>query len=215
MTPTHVVAADVIRMPRKRAKQHRARIAYLSPDQLARFLKAAKEHGTREHAMFLCAVSHGLRAQEICNLRISDLNMKQGTIHIHRLKGSLDSLQNFMRVKGNALFDEEKALRGWLAERAPDADDYVFNSQKSTQMHRVTVNKLFKAIAKAAGLPEMLQHPHCLKHTCAMLLVEQGVNAFMIRQALGHRSFDSTLQYVRPSDQQASQAAQRAFSKVF
>ena len=75
--------------------------------------------------------------------------------------------------QGQRLFDEEKALRAWLAERAPDADDYVFNSQKSTQMHRVTVNKLFKAIAKAAGLPEMLQHPHCLKHTCAMLLVDR------------------------------------------
>ncbi len=215
MPPTHVVPADVIRMPRKRAKQHRARISYMSPDQLQRFLEAAKEHGAREHAMFLCAVSHGLRAQEICNLRISDLNMKQGTIHIHRLKGSLDSLQNFMKVKGNSLFDEEKAFRAWLAERQPDADDYVFNSQKATQMHRVSVHKLFRKIAATAGLPEMLRHPHVLKHTLAMQLVEAGANAFVIRQALGHKSFDSTLQYVRPSDQQASQAAQQAFSKVF
>jgi len=215
MTPTHVVTADVIQMPRKRAKQHRTRISYLSPDQLDRFLKSAKGHGVREHAMFLCAVSHGLRAQEICNLRISDLNLKQGTIHVKRLKGSLDSLQNFMRVKGNSLFDEEKALRAWLAAREPDADDYLFNSQKSTQMHRVTVHKLFRAIATSAGLPEMLRHPHTLKHTCAMLLVDSGANAFVIRQALGHRSFDSTLQYVRPSDQQASQATSQAFSKVF
>ena len=171
MTPTHIVAADVITMPKKRAPQHRARISYLSSEQLEGFLTAAKEYGAREHAMFLCAVSHGLRAQEICNLRISDLNLKQGTIHIKRLKGSLDSLQNFMKVKGNSLFDEEKAFRAWLAKRAPDADEYVFNSQKATQMHRVTVHKLFRQIATSAGLPEMLRHPHVLKHTLAMQLV--------------------------------------------
>ena len=71
----------------------------------------------------------------------------------------------------------------------PDADNFVFNSQKSTQMNRVTVYKLFKAIAKKAGLGETLQHPHVLKHTAAMLMVQQGCNAFMIRQHLGHRSF--------------------------
>jgi hypothetical protein len=31
-------------------------------------------------------------------------------------------------------------------------------------------------------------------------MVQQGTNAFLIRQHLGHRSFDSTLAYVNPSD---------------
>ena len=39
-----------------------------------------------------------------------------------------------------------------------------------------------------------------------MLLVQQGANAFLIRQALGHKSFDSTLAYVNPSDAGASAA---------
>jgi hypothetical protein len=36
--------------PRKRANQVRGRISYLSSEQLERFLKAAKEYGSREHA---------------------------------------------------------------------------------------------------------------------------------------------------------------------
>src|SRR5215831_10046823 len=208
------IVKNVVRMRRERVKQVRTRISYMTPEQLDRFLRAAKEFGPREHAMFLFAVAHGARAQEICNLRISDINFHNEQIHIARLKGSLPSTQSLLKVKGNSLFDEKAALKAWLAVREADADNYVFNSQKSTQMNRVTVFKLFREIARKAGLGESLQHPHVLKHTAAMLLVQQGANAFLIRQALGHKSFDSTLAYVNPSDADASAALAKAFNQA-
>ena len=213
MTPS--ILKNVVRMPKQRTKQVRTRISYMSAEQLERFLEAAKEYGPREHAMFLFAVAHGARAQEICNLKISDINFNNEQVHVARLKGSLNSTQNLLKVKGNSLFDEKAVLKAWLAVREPDADNFVFNSQKSTQMNRVTVFKLFRAIAKKAGLGDSLQHPHVLKHTAAMLMVQQGANAFLIRQHLGHRSFDSTLAYVNPSDADASAASAKAFSQVF
>jgi site-specific recombinase XerD len=82
-------------------------------------------------------------------------------------------------------------------------------------MNRVTVYKLFRAVARKAGLAEALQHPHVLKHTAAMLMVQQGANAFLIRQHLGHRSFNSTLAYVNPSDDAASAASVKAFNQAF
>src|SRR6202451_3569562 len=213
MTPS--IVRNIGRMPKQRAKQGRSRISYLSSEQLERFLQAAKEFGPREHAMFLFAVAHGARAQEIANLRLSDINFKTEQIHIARLKGSLDSTQNLLKIKGNGLFNEAAVLKAWLTVREPDADNFVFNSQKSTQLNRVTVYKLFRAIARKAGLGETLQHPHVLKHTTAMLMVQQGANAFLIRQHLGHRSFDSTLAYVNPSDSEASAASAKAFSQAF
>jgi len=212
MTPS--ILKNVVRMPKQRAKQVRTRISYMSSEQLERFLQAAKEYGPRELAMFLFAVAHGARAQEICNLRLTDVNLNNEQIHIARLKGSLDSTQMLLKVKGNSLFDEKAALKAWLAVRQPDADNFVFNSQKSTQMSRVTVFKLFRAIARKAGLGETLQHPHVLKHTAAMMMVNQGANAFLIRQALGHKSFDSTLAYVNPSDADASAAMAKAFNQA-
>lgn len=213
MTPS--ILKNVVRMPRKRAKQPRSRISYMSSEQLERFLLAAKEHGKREYAMFLFAVAHGARASEVCNLRLSDINFKTEQIHIARLKGSLDSTQTLLRVKGNGLFNEAAALKAWLDVRQPDAGEYVFNSQKSTRLDRITVYKLFRAVARKAELPEALQHPHVLKHTAAMLMVKSGANAFLIRQHLGHRSFDSTLAYVNPSDSEASAASAQAFDKAF
>lgn len=127
----------------------------------------------------------------------------------------VDSTQTLLRVKGSALSNETAALKAWLDVRRPDSDDFVFNSQKSTRLNRITVYKLFRAIARVAGLPESLQHPHVLKHTAAMLMVRAGANAFLIRQHLGHRSFDSTLAYVNPSDNDASAAAAKAFAVAF
>jgi site-specific recombinase XerD len=119
-------------------------------------------------------------------------------------------------VNGNPLFDKEKAFRTWLAERRPDANSFVFNSQKSTQLNRADIFKLFRGICEAAKIEDMaLWHPHVLKHSLAMRLVEQNVNALLIRQQLGHKSFQSTLQYVSASDKQASEASPRAFSEVF
>ena len=213
MTPS--IARNVVTIPKARAKRVRTRISYMSDEQLERFLQAAKEYGPREHAMFLFAVAHGARISEVCNLQISDIDFKNEQIHIARLKGSLDSTQSLLRVKGNALFNEAAALKTWLAVREADADSYVFNSQKSTRLDRVSAYRLFKKIAQAAGLPETLQNPHTLKHTAAMRLVHGGANAFLIRQQLGHKSFQSTLQYVNASDKQASEAAAKAFSEVF
>ena len=60
MTPS--ILKNVVRMPKQRMRQVRTRISYMTAEQLDRFLRAAKEYGPREHAMFLFAVAHGARA---------------------------------------------------------------------------------------------------------------------------------------------------------
>ena len=203
MTPS--IVKNIIRTPKRRAKQPRSRISYMSSEQLERFLLAAREHGSREHAMFLFAVAHGARASEIANLRLSDINFRAEQIHIARLKGSLDSTQTLLRVKGNTLFNEPAALKDWLATRRPDADNFVFNSQKSTQLSRVTIYKIFKAIAKKAGLGETLQHPHVLKHTLAKNLVRQGVPLNEIQAYIGWASIATLDWYLRADEEELGQ----------
>src|ERR1700693_369232 len=119
MTPS--IARNIIRIPKQRAEQVRSRISYMTSEQLERFLRAAKEFGPREHAMFLFAVAHGARAQEIANLRLTDINFNNEQVHIARLKGSLASTQNLLKVKGNPLFDEKAALKALLSVGQADA----------------------------------------------------------------------------------------------
>src|SRR5580698_10608109 len=122
-----------------RSRPVRARLSYMDNQQPERLLKAAKEHGPREHAMFLFAVAHGARASEICNLRLSDINWKTEQVHVARLKGSLDSTQTLLKVKGKPLFNETAVFKPWLDVRQPDADNFVFNSQKATKLNRISV----------------------------------------------------------------------------
>jgi integrase/recombinase XerD len=195
--------------------RHRGTRDHFTAEQLKKFMQAAKQYGPREHAAFLFAFAHGARVSEIANLRVSDLNFEQKTIHVARLKGSMQSTQTFLKLD-NPLFDEEAAFRAWLGVRQPESlNDFVFNSRKAGQIHRATLFLLFKEICERAGIEDQrLWHPHSFKHTCAMLMFKQNANAIAIRQYLGHQSFQSTLKYTKPSDREASEIAATAFGGV-
>jgi integrase/recombinase XerD len=70
--------------------------------------------------------------------------------------------------------------------------------------------RVLRACAETADLPPEKRHPHVLKHSLASHLVAGNVNLALIRQALGHRSITSTMQYVGTSDGQAAEGAQAA-----
>jgi type 1 fimbriae regulatory protein FimB len=206
---------NVVQMPVAKPVQHRGEREFLTPEELKRFMKAAKSKGPREHAMFLFAVAHGARAQEVCNLKYSDLQLEQGRVFVDRVKNSEESLQHFLQVPGNTLFNERKAFEKWLAVRkVNNPEDHVFNSRQSTKLNRVTVFNLFREICETAGIPKSKAHPHAAKHTLAQLLMDNGANAFTIQKALGHKSISSTLQYSKPSGSQASEAIAAAFKKA-
>lgn len=50
-------------------------------------------------------------------MTLTGINFKSEQVHIARSKGSLDSTQTLLRVKGESLFNEAAALKEWLAVR--------------------------------------------------------------------------------------------------
>jgi integrase/recombinase XerD len=113
------------------------------------------------------------------------------------------------------LLDEIVALRAWLRERQNDGSDYLFTSQKGGKLDRTQFFRLFQRLTATAGIAADKRHPHVLKHSLASHLVAQNVNLALVRQALGHRSITSTMQYVGTSDGQAAEAAQAALMRLF
>src|SRR6266481_2722615 len=123
----------------KKARATRAKrgqMTFLTPDENLAVLKAAREHATRDWAMILLAYRHGLRASEVCALKLTDIDLKSGSISIRRLKGSLSTLQPLYPHRGQPLLDEMSALRAWLRERRSDGSDYLFTSQKGGKLDR-------------------------------------------------------------------------------
>jgi len=196
-------------------KQQRISMPHLEPTEVLSVLRAAKAKGQREWAMILVAYKHGMRASEVCNLRVDDLDLKNGSIVVNRLKGSLRTTQAVTEHRGEPLLNEHRALRQWLRERLDDGSDYLFNSQKGGRLDRTQFFRLFRAIAVDAGLPAEKRHPHALKHSLASHLVTANVNLALVKQQLGHKSIGSTMRYVTTSDDQASKATGSALMMIF
>ena len=60
----------------KARKQSRPTMTHLEPAEILSVLKAAKAKGAREWAMIVVAYKHGMRASEVCNLRLDDVPQK-------------------------------------------------------------------------------------------------------------------------------------------
>jgi len=165
--------------------------------------------------MVVLAYKHGMRASEICNLRLDDIDLKNGSVVIERLKGSLRTTQALTEHRGEPLLNEIKALREWLRQRRDDGSDFLFTSQKGGRLDRSQFFRLFRSLAANAGLSPEKQHPHVLKHSIATHLIGANTNLALVRQQLGHKSINSTLRYVTTTDQQASQATASALMRIY
>ena len=85
---------------------------YLTPEEMEQFLKASKHrrHGVRDYAMLLMCYRHGLRATELTEMRLDQIDLKSAHFSCERLKGSLSTHQT---IEG----DESRAIRAWLRVR--------------------------------------------------------------------------------------------------
>jgi type 1 fimbriae regulatory protein FimB len=185
---------------------------FLEQADMLKLLKAAKEAGPREHAMVLVGYVHGCRADEVCGLRMEDVDMGGETVVIRRLKGSRTTVQSLQRYVGEPLLDEVKALTNWFKVRGQNPSPYVFTSRKGPKLCRQNWWRIIKALGARAGVDT---HPHALKHSLASHLVAADVNLGKVQQALGHADIRSTMVYAHVSDKQASEARSSALMSLY
>jgi integrase len=102
---------------------------FLTQEELKRLLAVIKKK--RDKALFLLAYRHGLRASEIGLLQRTDVDLKQGRITIHRLKGSLSGIYPLQP-------DVIKLLRAYLRART-DSSPYLFISNRGVPIDRLTL----------------------------------------------------------------------------
>ena len=67
-------------------------MTHLTPEELLSVLKAARSRSARDWAMILLGYRHGMRASEVCGLKLADVDLKTSSVSIRRLKGSLHTL---------------------------------------------------------------------------------------------------------------------------
>jgi type 1 fimbriae regulatory protein FimB len=112
---------------------------YLTRDEVDKLLTASKRrtrNPIRDYAILLLMFRHGLRVSELCQLKLSDVNVTSKEIHVHREKGSDSGVHELLN-------GEPTAVRAWLNERAkmelPRDCDTLFISERGKPIDRRTV----------------------------------------------------------------------------
>lgn len=182
-------------------------------EELQRMIKVSEKndlHAERNTLMLRLGFAHGLRVSELLNLRVKDIDLSNGQIHIERGKNG----KTHDPQLSHAL---QRSLRAYLKDRQAKPDDYLFPGQwqrESKPMSRGYFHKWFSETAQAAGLPVAKQHPHALRHGLGFAMSAAGHNAQAVGQALGHRSARMALLfYGRVNDAVADQARRQTFAK--
>jgi integrase len=180
--------------PKRRA------MAFMTYPELLRVLRIAQQRRTRDWCMLLVAYRHGLRTTEVCGLKLGDLN--DGVLSVQRRKGSRKTAQPLYPHRSEPLLDEVQALREWLRLRPNDGSDALFTSQKGGALDRSQFFRIFRSAARAAGLPAGKRHPRVLKYSLASHLLADNAGLTTVSDILGHRSLNSTLQYLKEASRQ-------------
>ena len=185
-----------------RPQLKRDEIQPLDREQTRRLLQAAKDN--RLYALYVVAVTAGLRPGEMLALRWNDMDLEAGTLRINRaLSDSEFAAPKTPRSRRKIeLSDTARvALRahreGQLEERMKKGglwQDHglVFPSTVGTPLSHRNVVRSFKALLKHADLP-VGTRLYDLRHTCATLLLNSNVHPKYVQELLGHASIAQTL----------------------
>ena len=157
----------------------------LSTQEAAQLIAAARN--IKHQAALSVAYGAGLRASEVCRLKVGDVDSERMALRVEQGKGAKDRYAMLQRLRawwrvGHA---QGKILPGgWLF---PGLDP----------MDPVTARQLNRAVhdaAAAAGIAKRVT-THTLRHSFATHLLERKVDIRVIQVLLGHKKLETTSIY--------------------
>lgn len=194
--PEHALLIQrVLAIPPKRFDKRV--VTFLTPlevDALVAAPDQSRWEGRRDRVLILLAVQTGLRVSELTGLNCRDVTLGTGANVRCEGKGR--------KQRAVPLTDPVEALLGvWMAERAGFPDDPLFCTRTGRRLSRDTVALRVNTHATTAAqecpsLRGKRIHPHVLRHSCAMTLLQAGVDTTVIALWLGHAGVRSTDAYV-------------------
>jgi len=199
---------DSVTLPHRSAyRLKKKEMLFLGRDEVAALADAVDP---RYRVLIYTAAYMGLRAGELYGLQRKHVDLLRKEIRVERaLKVNHSNSEHIADADKGVLFGPTKthetrrvALPSFLAKMLEEhlaalpggAEALVFSSPRGEPMHHLNlVRRYFRPAVKRA-LPERL-HPlrfHDLRHTCASLMIAQGVDLIVISRHLGHANYSTT-----------------------
>lgn len=146
----------------------------------------------KERALIEMLLSTGVRVSELVNIKISDINFENRSIHITKGKGAKERTVYFNDLA-------KQHLQNYLLSRG-EMGTYLFYNKRHEKLNAGGVRHILNVIAGRAHVTNV--HPHRFRRTFASGLASRGMDIQEIRKLLGHTSINTTLEYVYTSDDQ-------------
>jgi integrase/recombinase XerC len=169
-------------------------------DMLFKSIDRLKPLGFRNHLLLDLLFSCGLRASELTEMTIRDIQLEREQILIHG-KGSKD---RYVPLHDRLIEDIRHYLtyiRPILLSKGRSVhDETVFINYKGSGLTPRGLQLILKQIIKASGETFKI-HPHMLRHAFATTLLNHGADLRVVQELLGHENLKSTQIYTHVSSE--------------
>lgn len=147
----------------------------------------------RNTCMIEMMICTGIRVSELCNIKLSDIDFREGMIRING-KGAKERVVYIgIDVMQNILNEYCYLYRDKLAN-----DGYLFLNRFDQRLHEQSVRLILKGIETSLFLDQHIT-PHMIRHTFATGLLEHDIDIRYIQRILGHSSITTTQIYTHVS----------------
>jgi integrase/recombinase XerD len=186
-------AQSVAAIPTKRTAP--AETFFLEKDEMESLFASLPSQGSsavRDRALLLFLYNTGARVQEVADLRCKNLELDgQARVHLHG-KGD--------KWRVCPLWKETVTLLKQLVagQSANDPGRAVFTSRQGQALTRFGIYKIVRRHTRSllkSNESRRRISPHIFRHTCAVHLLEAGVEVNVIRGWLGHVGLETTNRY--------------------
>ena len=164
-------------------------------EMMARSINRHSESEIRDYAIFTLIRTYALRASDIVNLRVSDVDFKHKRISLVQ-----DKTNEYVQFK--LTDDVSQALDDYIHNVRYGSNDHLFLSiYKPKPLLADSITAIISDIITASGVDiKGRKHgPHSIRASRATELLELGTSLPEISAYLGHRSSVSAVHYLKMS----------------
>jgi len=173
-------------------KSHKRLPTVLSPEEVARLIDSACNLYHRTLLMTL--YSTAVRREELCRLKVQDIDSQRMMIRINQGKGKRDRDVPL----SPKLLETLRVYWRWMQPTTYLFPGTVKRVRADVPISANSVWLACRQAAQAAGISKRIS-PHSLRHSCATHLLEAGADLRTIQVLLGHSRLEHTLVYLHLS----------------
>jgi site-specific recombinase XerD len=203
VTPPKPEQREVIPFTETEFKLMLASIARSKPYQVPGKRKASNilQNADRNRAVLLMLLDTGLRASELCNLKLFQVDDRNHRVQVLG-KGALERSVPFSPRTAQALW------RHLTSRPDAEADEPVFITANRHSLDRGQLAKMLESVGNRAGVSNV--HPHRFRHTFAIQYLRNGGDAYTLQKLLGHSTLDMVRKYLALAQLDLDKAHKRA-----